>query len=85
MTDQQIANYQQTFGMIDKNGDGKIDASELLQAMQQLGYKNISQKVANEMLVSVDKDGKWSFECFQFDELYIYGVDQKSLMVFFFL
>lgn len=49
--------YRESFKNFDINGDGKITAEELLEVMKLFGYKSVTPKMAQQMVMSVDVDG----------------------------
>ncbi|KAI9481501.1 MAG: calmodulin [Benjaminiella poitrasii] len=65
LNEQQISEYRESFALFDKNGDGKIDATEIGQVMRSLG-QNPSDQELNDMIkdVDVDNNGTIDFEEF---------------------
>ncbi|GAN06810.1 calmodulin [Mucor ambiguus] len=55
LNDQQISEYRELFALIDKNGDGAIDAEELGQAMRSLGQNHTNEELKN-LINDVDSD-----------------------------
>lgn len=51
--------YGDAFRNFDINGDGRISAEELVEVMKQLGYTAITLKMAQDMVASIDKNGRY--------------------------
>ncbi|XP_045385657.1 calmodulin-like protein 5 [Lemur catta] len=56
LSEEQVAEFKEVFKRVDKDGDGKIDAKELGEAMQALG-KDLSEEDLKGFIKSVDSDG----------------------------
>ena len=65
LSDQQLADYKETFSMFDRDGDGTIDASELETVMNSLGIKPNATEIA-EMIEKVDLDANGSIDFGEF-------------------
>ncbi len=61
----QIAEYKEAFALFDRDGDGKISASELGIVMRAVGHSP-SQAELDEMISEVDIDGSGSIEFSEF-------------------
>ena len=55
-SDNEIAQYKQAFDFFDTDGSGVVSASELGNAMQQLGY-NLTPQQIQQILTYIDNDG----------------------------
>jgi len=65
ITAQQLEELKASFKLFDKNGDGKITAMELKEAMAKLGNK-MTLKEVQEMIKGVDTDGNGTVEFEEF-------------------
>ncbi len=63
LTPEQISELKETFSEMDKDGNGFITATELKEALEDLG-EPVSDYVVDELIRQADanKDGKISFE-----------------------
>merc|ERR1719471_45489 len=57
------------FDMMDDNGDGKIDASEVVKFMKTLGV-DVELKVAEKMIGDIDDDGNGTIEFSELPQLF---------------
>ncbi|CAM9174501.1 unnamed protein product [Choristocarpus tenellus] len=65
LTEEEREEYQESFNIFDKNGDGTIDQNELRVVLRSLGYSPTSRQL-EEMISKVDenKDGVLTFDEF---------------------
>ena len=56
MSDEEVAEFREAFGLFDKNGDGTISSSELGTIMRSLG-QNPTESELQDMINEVDVDG----------------------------
>ncbi|TFK60937.1 calmodulin [Pluteus cervinus] len=68
LTQEQIQEYKEAFSLFDKNGDGKVTASELGSVLRSLG-KNYSEAEILSQLKSVDADHNGTIEFPEFLQL----------------
>ena len=61
LTDEQVADFKETFQLFDKDGDGTISVAELGTVLRALG-QNPSDKELQEMISEVDEDGNGSID-----------------------
>lgn len=64
LTREQIEEFKEAFELFDKNGDGRVTASELGIVMHSLGHAPTDQELV-DMVNEIDEDGNGSIE---FDE-----------------
>ncbi|XP_074237260.1 mitochondrial adenyl nucleotide antiporter SLC25A24-like [Saimiri boliviensis] len=60
------------FKSLDKNNDGKIEASEIVQSLQTLGL-SISEKRAELILQSIDADGTMTVDWNEWGDDYLFN------------
>ncbi|XP_063698281.1 calmodulin-beta-like [Culicoides brevitarsis] len=73
-----LENYQKSFILFDKNGDGEIDVKELVQLMRAIG-QNPSIAQAENMIFEIDIDGTGTINFEEFITLMErFGKDQKE-------
>ena len=70
LSDQQLADYKETFSMFDRDGDGTIDADELGTVMNSLGI-NPTESEIREMIEKVDLDKNGTIDFGEFCALMI--------------
>ncbi|CAK9317974.1 unnamed protein product [Citrullus colocynthis] len=68
------ADYERIFKRFDANGDGKISATELGDALNGFG---VSAEDAKRMMDAIDKDGDG---CISFEEFADFAKDNRALM-----
>jgi len=64
LTEEQVLEFQEAFGLFDKDGDGKITSTELGVVMRSLGQRPTEAEL-RDMVNEVDEDGNGTIE---FDE-----------------
>lgn len=64
LSDEEVAEFREAFGLFDKNGDGTISSSELGTIMRSLG-QNPTENELQDMINEVDVDGNGTID---FDE-----------------
>lgn len=64
LSDEEVAEFREAFGLFDKNGDGTISSSELGTIMRSLG-QNPTESELQDMINEVDVDGNGTID---FDE-----------------
>ncbi|XP_035716257.1 calmodulin-A [Folsomia candida] len=65
LSDEQIAEFQESFGIFDKNGDGTISTKELGMVMRSMG-KFPSAAELEQMISEVDGDGSGTIDFQEF-------------------
>ncbi|XP_042904229.1 calmodulin isoform X1 [Parasteatoda tepidariorum] len=65
LSDEQIAEFKEAFGLFDHNGDGSIEAAELGVVMRSLGQRPTESELVN-MIRLVDQDGNGTIEFNEF-------------------
>eukprot|EP00440_Ansanella_granifera_P053452 gb/GFBE01057950.1/.p1 GENE.gb/GFBE01057950.1/~~gb/GFBE01057950.1/.p1 ORF type:complete len:166 (+),score=79.35 gb/GFBE01057950.1/:1-498(+) len=68
LTEEQVAEFQEAFGLFDKDGDGSITAEELGIVMKALGRKTTLEEL-KAMIGEVDEDGSGNIEFPEFLKL----------------
>lgn len=64
LSDEEVAEFREAFGLFDKNGDGTISSNELGTIMRSLG-QNPTESELQDMINEVDVDGNGTID---FDE-----------------
>lgn len=70
LTDQQIEEFKEVFGLFDKDGGGTISSTELGTVMRTLG-QNPSQKEIEAMIKEIDQDGNGEIDFDEFCKLMV--------------
>ena len=65
LTEDQIAEYKEAFGLFDKDGGGTISTAELGTVMRSLG-QNANEDELKEMIAEVDADGSGEIDFKEF-------------------
>merc|ERR1712086_451596 len=68
VTEKQKEEITEAFGLFDADNSGMIDAGELKNAMEALGFKPKRDEI-KKMLADIDKDGNGTIEAAEFMEL----------------
>ncbi|KAL3120797.1 hypothetical protein niasHT_008089 [Heterodera trifolii] len=65
LTTEQVAEFKEAFELFDKNGDGRVTASELGVVMHSLGHSPTEEEL-HEMVREIDENGNGSIELDEF-------------------
>lgn len=68
LSEEQLAEYKEAFSLFDKNGDGTISETELMQVMTSMGHKPTATEL-KDMMHEIDADGNNSIDFQEFVEL----------------
>ncbi len=77
MTEQQIEEFREVFGLFDKDGGGTISNSELGTVMRTLG-QNPSETEIEAMIREVDVDGNGEIDFEEFCRLMVRQMEQNQ-------
>eukprot|EP01122_Echinamoeba_exundans_P003406 TRINITY_DN13511_c0_g1_i1.p1 TRINITY_DN13511_c0_g1~~TRINITY_DN13511_c0_g1_i1.p1 ORF type:complete len:180 (+),score=52.13 TRINITY_DN13511_c0_g1_i1:22-540(+) len=77
LTDEQKEDLRKAFDMFDTDQSGQINAQELRDAMQALGFE-VEQKEVENMIESVDKDHNGAIEFEEFVEMMTAKMTEKD-------
>jgi len=77
MTEEQIAQFRDTYSIFDKNGDGGVSVLELGHVMRCLG-QNPSDNEVQEMFAQVDVDGSGEIDFEEFLEIMQTQMNQSN-------
>jgi len=65
LTEEELAEFKEIFDLVDEDGGGTIDKSELKRLMETLGLKP-TEKDLDEMMAEVDSDGSGDIDFLEF-------------------